>query len=75
MYNMADFAMALTARELGIVSRGVANAAEGHQRVRKLRADLKKQWALFVITMTNKTRTKSIAAPRRCRDWHCACSS
>ena len=45
MYNMADFAMALTARELGIVSRGVANAAEGHQRVRKLRADLKKQWS------------------------------
>ena len=33
--NMADFAMGLTARELGIVSRGIANAAEAHQHVRK----------------------------------------
>ena len=28
-----------------MVTRGVANAAEAHQRVRKLRADLKKQWS------------------------------
>jgi hypothetical protein len=32
---MADFAMGLTARELGIVLRGIANAAEAHQHVRK----------------------------------------
>ena len=37
--------MGLTARELGIVSCRIANAAEAHQRVRKLRADLKKQWS------------------------------
>jgi hypothetical protein len=42
---MADFAMGLTTRELGIVLRSVANAAEAHQHVRKLRADLEKQWS------------------------------
>jgi hypothetical protein len=42
---MADYAMGLTARELGIVLRGVANAAEAHQHSRKLRADLEKQWS------------------------------
>ena len=42
---MADFAMGLTIRELGIVSRGVANAAEAYQHGRKLRADLEKQWS------------------------------
>lgn len=64
---MADFVRGLSARELGVISRafahflGVANAAESHQRCRRLKMDLAKEGRAGRLGALHETKRDSAA--------------
>eukprot|EP00584_Thalassiosira_punctigera_P002280 CAMPEP_0172536244 /NCGR_PEP_ID=MMETSP1067-20121228/8028_1 /TAXON_ID=265564 ORGANISM="Thalassiosira punctigera, Strain Tpunct2005C2" /NCGR_SAMPLE_ID=MMETSP1067 /ASSEMBLY_ACC=CAM_ASM_000444 /LENGTH=1035 /DNA_ID=CAMNT_0013321279 /DNA_START=115 /DNA_END=3222 /DNA_ORIENTATION=+ len=68
---MADFASNLSAKELGVISRafahflGVANAAEAHQRCRRLRMDLTKEGSEGLLGALHETKRDSTAGVLR----------
>ncbi|KAL7439599.1 hypothetical protein ACHAXH_004093 [Discostella pseudostelligera] len=64
---MVDFVRQLSAQEIGIISRafahflGVANAAEAHQRCRRLKMDLAKEGSVGLLGALHETKRDSTA--------------